>query len=57
MSKSYRFYMEIKTETGWEVVEWVHLTMQEAKTLHKQTERNCRTDNVKTYGWEEMSDV
>lgn len=49
--------MEIKTETGWEVVEWVHLTMQEAKTLHKQTERNCRTDNVKTYGWEEMSDV
>ena len=25
MAKTYRFYMEIKTETGWEVVEWVHL--------------------------------
>lgn len=54
MAKTYRFYMEIKTETGWEVVEWVHLTQQEAKDLHKQTERSCRSANVKAYGWEEM---
>ena len=53
MAKTYRFYMEIKTETGWEVVEWVNLTRKDAEKMYELTVKHSMGP-AKGFGWEEM---
>lgn len=56
MDKKYRFYMEVKTETGWEVVEWVNLTKKDAAKIYELTVKHA-IGSVKEFGWEEICDA
>ena len=51
----YKFWIELENGAGGvDVVEWTNLTERTAKMMYNATRKNCRTNEVKRYGWEKQ---
>ena len=55
----YVFWVEVENDaesspSPTTIVEWRNLTERTAKMMYNATARNCRTNEVKRYGWEEQ---
>ena len=51
----YVFWIEVEDGAGGiNEVRWSNLTKRQAQSMYKATDEKLRSDNVKTYGWEEQ---
>lgn len=55
----YVFYIEVENDaesspSPTTIVEWRNLTKHTAVLMYNATAKNCRTNEVKRYGWEEQ---
>ena len=50
---TYRFYIETEGIND-DLIEWVGLTLAQAKMLNTLTSKFCVNTNIASYGWEEI---